>query len=98
MPIVIIYKLLCSFGMKLLVVNNSVLKYSEMMSLAFFWDDEFFLFKSLFAKFMMLDIPVLNLDNIFFILIYCSQKLPFNFAKMLPYFIFIQETRLLLQN
>lgn len=98
MTVVIIHKFFCGFGMKLLMVNDSILKDGKVMPFAFLRDDKLFLFEALFTELMMLNIAIFDFDDIFLVLVDCGQELSLYLAKVLANFVLIEEAGLLLED
>lgn len=90
-----LYKLLCSFRMELLVLNDSILHDSK-IPLIVLSKSNLLLFLQNVVYVFVLDIFIFDLDDILFILIDDSEQLAFYFGEMLADLIFVQEVHLLL--
>ena len=76
--------------MKLLMLNNSILQYSQMLIIIFGKSNLPFFLQRVLNVFMM-NIFIFNFYDILFVLVDYAKQLALNFGEMLPYLVFVEE-------
>ena len=83
--------------MELLMLNNPILKDSQMISISLFRNNNLLFLHAEFHQ-LMRHIPILNLNHIFLVLVNSTQQLSLDLHEMLTHLVFVEETCLFLED